>query len=112
MTVPSKNYTPPEPGCYIDSHWGQYGSARLITIAVDMGWSPRNDCLQGANLATKKLDECSHPGVDHGLTPEDEELIDWVSEVAEEWLNAKYPLSGHYWFWDDGDFGLWPDSRD
>lgn len=100
-----------EPGIYIDGHWGQYGPARLILITVDLGWAPRHDAKDGLEKAKLKLKEMG-PGVDQGLTADDEELILWTAELAEEWLNENRRPDHLLWQWYEGEFGLWPEEED
>ena len=33
-----------------------------------------------------------------------------LGEDAINWLNENQPLDGHYWEFNDGDFGLWADD--
>lgn len=42
------------------------------------------------------------------------EMTDDASEelAACEWLNEHVPFKGATWGWQDGDFGLWPESED
>lgn len=91
-----------EPGCYIDSHHGHYATPMVIQLANGFGF--HFDDLVGYALAN--YDEHSHE--------EDfpNEALMEVSEEATDWLNANRPVDGHWWGWNEGDFGLYPIEED
>lgn len=94
--------TTPTPGCYIDSHHGHYAIPGVIRLAQDHGF-----CIdQFAQFTLDSYDEHywndNYPG---------ETLIE-LSDEAIEWLNHNEGLTGHWWGWNEGDFGLYPIEDD
>lgn len=90
-----------EPGCYIDSHWGQYGTDRIADICDQFGIE-LNDADRPAHWREKAEAEDSHehPGriadfwqIHH---EQGDTLVDTLNNVTE----------GGYWSWEDGDFFL------
>jgi len=89
-----------QPGCYIDSHHGHYCVPMVIELAAEHGFivdpfvrfalDHYNDCYH----------ETDYPG---------EALIE-VSDEAIDWLNQHEGLPGHWWMWNDGDFGLYAEE--
>ncbi len=100
--------TPADAGCWIDGHWGQYGVARLVEIARDLGYSA--DGLPGTaevvSIAERKMSECAQPGHDAGLTDEDHERLSDASDEVEDWLNTNVAPEGYSFGWHDGEFFL------
>ena len=101
-----------EPGCFIDGHWGQYGIARMIEIAADMGWTDKaaepglGQQKDGIKLAMRKLASMSPSDSDsEDLTDSEEEELIWAADDAEAWLNEQTP-EGYSWGWQDGEFFL------
>jgi hypothetical protein len=90
----------PMPGCYIDSHHGHYAHVEAIKIAVSMGMpiDPFTDWV----LA--KYDDHWHEA-DYPS----EALLELLDE-AEDFLNQNHGLPGHWWMWNDGDFGLYAEG--
>jgi len=80
---------PSEAGCWIDGHWGQYGSQRLLTIASCYGFQ---------------------------MFPIDEDSLDHAEEIyleadaAEEWLNEYIAPEGFSFGWHEGEFFLWSEE--
>jgi hypothetical protein len=92
----------PEPGCYVDSHYGQYAVARAIQVAGEFGWKDG----EAAELAARHL-ACMGPSNAEPLDVDEFERLTDACDDAEEWLNDNVSVSGHAWGWHDGDFGLW-----
>lgn len=90
------------PGCYIDGHHGHFGTPAMLRLAIGAGFKPTDDDTS-AILARYGTDQ---------ETDDDTEALVWVADRAEQWLNDTYPLAGHSWRWDDGEFGLYPDDDD
>jgi hypothetical protein len=87
----------PSTGCWIDDRWGHYAPARLIQIAVDLGWQDQD----AAELADCYMD---HKGMDADKA----ERTFWASEDAEDWLNENVAREGYMFGWSDGEFFLMP----
>jgi hypothetical protein len=79
--------TAADSGCWIDGHWGWRGSARLIELAKEFGWSDWTSDLR-----------------------EDDEFIHEVADIAEQWMNNSVAPDGHSFGWFDGEWFLWPYS--
>lgn len=103
------NGTDYTPGCYVDGHWGQYGSSRVLRIADD---------VLGGNMWQETYDalKADHSLIGEWATEDDilgtmvDELaacehVTWAAEEAEEKLNDATP-DGWAWGWEDGEFFL------
>lgn len=86
-----------QPGCYVDGHHGHYGIARMIEVAVDIGYPIAEDDAQLV------ADYDAH-NADDGY---DFDGLVWIADRATDWLNDNARLDGHYWEWNDGEFGLY-----
>lgn len=90
-----------DPGVYADGSHGhnhtRTGCARILERAIE------------ANGSVEHLDACMHTI----LALRTQGMSDDASEEAEacDWLNDHSPVEGHWWGWQDGDFGLWPESE-
>jgi hypothetical protein len=97
--------TPDEAGCWIDGHWGQYGPARLVQLAIAYGW----DDEEASELATKHLASMG-PSDDEGLTDDEYEALvghGGAADDAEDFLNESVAPDGYLFGWHDGEFFLW-----
>lgn len=106
--IPDNPIDPPEPGCYIEGHWGQYGPARSVEIAIDYGFTHPD-----LGLASRKM-ALMHP---HShlpdLTADEEERLVELADAAEAWLNENVSSKCHTWWWEDGEFFYgWAGSDD
>lgn len=90
------------PGCYIDSHNGHYAIPMVVQLAEGLGFpvDPLVSWTVGSYDRDNHMDGYPH-----------EALIE-LSDEAIEWLNQNEGLSGHWWEWNDGDFGLYPVEDD
>ena len=99
--------SPADAGCWIDGHWGRYGTPRLIEIAQDHGMVLDRDD-EGA-LKSYGLDIEDFRGEDNEL----HDAAEWVigqgglGDFAEEWMNENVAPDGFYFGWNDGEFFLW-----
>ncbi len=87
-----------ETGCYIDGHWGQYGTARIIEIAHDFGWVD----VEASELAAKHLASMG-PSTSPDLTDDEHDRLIDAADDAEAWLNDNAADDEHYWGWHDGE---------
>lgn len=88
-------YDFPQMGCYCDGANGQErNDLRVIEMAVGYGWEDKHAL---ALLAADELDD------------EAQELLSYVVQDAEDYLNELETRSYMSWGWQDGDFGLYPD---
>lgn len=92
---------PADAGCWIDGHWGQYGIARVIDIAVSHGW----DDAEADDLATRHLASIG-PSSAPDLTNDEFERLVAAADDAEIWLNEHVAPDGFYFEWSDGEFFL------
>jgi hypothetical protein len=76
---------PSDAGCWIDGHWGQYGSQRLITIASTYGFQ----------MAP----------IDYESEDAFEDII-WEADTAEAWMNENIAPEGYSFGWYDGEWFL------
>lgn len=130
-----------EPGCYVDSWWGQYQSARVVMIAHSLGWrdwdetddspgelltiaywmlhsmgaAPQEGSREWAelDLLTSQVERIEdRHGWDRGEAP----LIldDAAYEEVTYWLDSQpFTPEGHYWgHLEGGGWGLWPYDRE
>lgn len=70
-------------GCWIDGHWGQYASARLIDLALGYGMP---DMTGEFSRAVADYDSNSYP-----------EMIHDMADEAESWLNSVAPRRVLLW---------------
>jgi hypothetical protein len=85
-------------GCWIDSRWGHYGSARLVQIAIDLGW----DDPDAGYFAERYFDNS------YEMSADESEQVYAASEDAELWLNEVIAKPGYLFGWSDGEFFLMP----
>lgn len=83
-----------DPGCYIDSHWGQYGTDRVADV-----------CDQFGIVLLAK----DRPGYWREQAEEVDDPVAWelhheAGDTLVETLNNV--TEGGYWSWEDGDFFL------
>jgi len=97
----------PKPGCYVDSHWGQYAIARAIEVATELGWED----AEASELAARHLASMG-PSTAPGLDVDEFERLVHACDEAEAWLNDNRAPLGYGWEWNDGDFGMYPESDD
>jgi hypothetical protein len=93
---------PADAGCWIDGHWGQYGPACLVDIAVTHGWTDPTD-----DVAKRHLAEAGHVETLDPITPDEFEALMDASNDAEAWLNDNVAPEGFAFGWHDGEFFLW-----
>lgn len=96
----------PATGCWIDGHWGHYGSVRLVEIAQDYGFEISD--LDDVALATYR-DWSKEDFLDE-QTGEYHSSSDWIlmqgglADEAEDWLNDNVARPGFSFGWNDGEF--------
>lgn len=76
--------TAADAGCWVDGHWGQYGSLKVIQIAQEFGLWP-DETFDNEN-----------------------EFIHEIADEAEQWMNDNVAPDGHSFGWFDGEWFLWP----
>lgn len=86
-------------GCYIDGHWGQYATARLVKLACEFGWED----AEAARLADKHLSAYG-PSSSPDLTDDEYDELVGAADDAEAWLNEHAADNDHGWLWEDGEF--------
>lgn len=92
-----------ETGCLIDGHWGQYGIARVVMIANDLGWSDG----VAVELASRHLDSMG-PSPWPDLSGDEYEWLINMADRAEEWLNDNIATGDNSFGWHDGEFFYMP----
>lgn len=97
--------SPDSAGCWIDGHWGQYGTARVIEIAAECGYSDR-DALEYARRHLAAMG----PSTDIGLADSEYDALMGYSDDAEDWLNEHSAPEGYSFGWEDGEFFLQSDA--
>lgn len=93
--------TRPKPGVYVEGHWGQYGPARVVEIAIDYGFTDDDLFLASEKMAT--MGPSSLPP----LSADAEDRLSELCDRAEVWLNEFVSDDNHHWMWEDGEFGYW-----
>lgn len=91
-------HTTPSPGCYLDSHRGHYITRDAILLAADLGYKLADDDRALVDRYEAESHEADYPF---------EALVDLCDEAV-EFLNRERGLAGHWWDFNDGDFGLYP----
>lgn len=97
---------PTDAGCYVDGHWGQYGSARMIQVAEQFGYE---DVEVGA-IAEKHLSSM-YPSTSDTLTDDEHDILMDALDVAEQWLNEHVAPEGYSFGWHDGEYFLWSNEE-
>lgn len=95
----------PEIGCWVDGHWGQYASARLVELAKIFGY----DDEKIIDLAARHMDECTHGGIATRSMPLTGDEMDELVEGADEaigWLSEHIAPEGTSFGWQDGEVFL------
>lgn len=85
-------------GCWIASGAGHYGTARVIEIAIGLGWVDAE--------AEALAEEYNATGGEF----EDEDKHDIIYEAGDEaveWLNENRAAEDHCWEWYEGEFFYW-----
>jgi hypothetical protein len=97
--------TPDQAGCWIDGHWGQYGVARMVELAVAHGF----DDGELHDIAARHLASMSPSDVP-GLTDDEwQTMADSVDHV-EDWMTGNVAPDGFSFGWHDGEFFLQSDE--
>ena len=78
----NQKLTEADAGCWIDGHWGQFGSSRAVQIAHEFGWEKY---------------PVVHP---------DEEFIHEIADEAIDWLNDTVAPKGYAFGWWEGELFL------
>lgn len=112
MTIRKAN--PSDAGCWIDGHWGQYGIARMISLAalhgyVDTAAEPpfaTNDVVDTArrHLAT------AGPSTSEPISDGEWTDLETACDDVEEWMNEHVAPEGFSFGWQDGEFFLESDA--
>ena len=84
-------------GCWINGTWGHYAPTRLIEIAKENGFAVTHEEQQAIN---------AYVDGDDG----DYEMITYLSDQAEAWMNQEVAPGSHAFGWHDGEFYLWSDK--
>lgn len=100
--------TPADVGCWVDGHWGQYGAARVIEIALAHGWDDEG----AADLAARRMGSMLPNPTNDDLSENDFEKLLWASDDAERWLNENVAPEGYFFEWFDGEFFLSPGEEE
>lgn len=95
---------PEDAGRWIDGHWGQYATARLILIASCYGFES-----DSVGIAKRKIASMG-PSTSSGITEDEEEILDWESDIVESWMNENVAPPYYSFGWYDGEFFLWSDE--
>lgn len=98
--------TASDAGCWIDGHWGQYATARLVEIAQAHGYA--NDVI--TDIAGRHMWRCEHPTADYTegtfISDDDHETLIEASDEIEAWMNEHVAPEGYSFGWFDGEFFL------
>lgn len=93
-----------EPGCYVDGHNGQYGIARVISMADDYGFKGSTD--EDARLIQFAIHAASNWDWPDDMTDDDHEFMHELADEAETFLNEKVAPESLVFGWHDGEFFL------
>jgi hypothetical protein len=92
---------PADAGCYVDGHWGQYGTAHMVMRATEFGYAD----AEVIDLAARHLDNMG-PSDAEGLTDDEYWTLVDASDEVENWLNDNVAPQGHSFGWYEGEFYL------
>lgn len=95
--------SPDYAGCWIDGHWGRFGSSRLLSIAESLGWplASDSDLIIAINCHDDSTQDCGNPDCCCA------EIVFDATDEAENWLNENIAPEGFSFGWYDGEFFLW-----
>lgn len=116
MTNEVTRATPDSAGCWIDGHWGQYATARMVGIAAEHGYAnelPPHVVPVGAvasdydviDIAARHLASMG-PSDSPDISAEDYEALIDLSDYVEAWMNENVAPEGFSFGWYDGEFFL------
>lgn len=93
-------------GCWIDGHWGRFGSVRLLELALRRGWQVNKEDQEIVDRLLTEVATSARPATDDDW----EALLDQgaMADHAEQWLNDNVAPDGLTFGWHDGEFFLWP----
>lgn len=77
-------------GCWIDGQWGHYAPVRLVTIAKDSGFRVTHEEQRAIDAYLNGADES--------------EMITYLADQAEAWMNENVAPEGWMFDWIDGEF--------
>ncbi len=100
-TLAGQPYTAADIGCYIDEHWGQYATARLVEFAYNHGFSDP----EIVSIALRHL-ESMGPSDSSQITDNEWELLQWAADDVETWLNDVWADESVIFHWYNGGFYL------
>lgn len=100
----------PSTGCWIDGHWGHYASARLVQIAVSLGWDDRAAfrAAEAYLVETYLVDKAPEVAVVDGVEVTLPEYVYGSADDAENWINDNVVPEGFHAGWSDGEFFMMP----
>lgn len=101
---------PSDAGCWIDGHWGRFGSSRLLSIADDYNWPGYNDSDLLIAINCLSSDEGCDEYIRNPFGCICVEIICDAADEAEAWLNDNVAPEGFSFGWYDGEFFLWSDE--
>lgn len=104
MTLPILKARPEDAGCWIDGHWGVYGTTNVIAIAEAHGMPIDRNLI--SPIKCYERDEYNTHGNCYCA-----EIIFDASDSAENWLNGNVAPEGFSFGWHDGEFFLWPNDE-
>lgn len=92
-------------GCWIDSHWGHYGVARLVDIAQDMGME-----ISGLDESALWAYRNNEEEFQDEVTGERHNASEWMlmqgglADEAEDWLDINLAEEDFRFGWYEGEF--------
>jgi hypothetical protein len=103
----------PEIGCYGDGTFGHQHTRERCAEVLEH-YAEANFTSRGIAAPLAIYGYADKPTVERLAADLRGEMSDDASEedTACEWLNTHAPFDGAYWGWNDGDFGLWPESEE
>lgn len=120
-SAPSAQPSPLEPGCYIDSRHGHYAIPAMVRLAVDHGFVLDSFAAYVLSRYERDCHEDTYPT--EGLYELAQEAGDWFNSSSDPrfpgisnpgHVKGQNPApvrpDGCTWGWNDGDFGLYPES--
>jgi hypothetical protein len=94
-------YIKEDAGCYVNGVRGIYATDKIVNIARDHGAEIVRDC------------ECDHEQSCFDSEFASCEFANEYEDKADDYMNEKYSVSGHYWGRGRGeDWGLWECEED
>src|SRR5881396_4360841 len=85
-------------GCWVDGHWGRYGTARMVELAAEHGYSDPAAIPPFASLGVVACAASILASIgpsEHEATMDEENCVDEAADDVEAWMNDNIAPEGY-----------------